>query len=99
MDEADRLLDLGFENDVNAIIDLLNDRCKRNPQKRQCALLSATLPTKLHKLSERLLKDPKRIDASKACSVSTGDADEEDSVQLPSTLAQGFIRVPQVHTA
>ena len=90
MDEADRLLDLGFENDLNTILDLIQSRCR---QRRQCALLSATLPSKLSALSSRLLRNPERIDVSDA-QVHTHAQGE---YSLPSTLSQGYIRVPQRH--
>ncbi|WP_459946115.1 DEAD/DEAH box helicase [Desulfocastanea catecholica] len=55
LDEADRLLDLGFLNDIRAIIALL-------PKKRQNLLFSATFSEEIRLLTETLLKNPLRIE-------------------------------------
>jgi superfamily II DNA/RNA helicase len=55
LDEADRLLDLGFEVELTSIIERL-------PQRRQNLLFSATFPPAVRVLAERLLHDPMRID-------------------------------------
>jgi len=55
LDEADRLLDLGFTDEVNRIIALL-------PAKRQSLLFSATFPSAVQSLAAALLKNPVRID-------------------------------------
>ena len=54
LDEADRMLDIGFYEDIIEIISQL-------PEKRQTLLFSATMPDKIVKLSKKILKDPKRI--------------------------------------
>lgn len=55
LDEADRLLDLGFQEELVKIL-------ARLPQKRQNLLFAATVGEHLHSLSLPLLKDPLRID-------------------------------------
>jgi ATP-dependent RNA helicase RhlE len=55
LDEADRLLDLGFSDELARIIDLL-------PSRRQNLLFSATFPPPVHLFAEQLLRDPHRID-------------------------------------
>ena len=55
LDEADRLLDLGFSDEVNRVIALL-------PAKRQNLLFSATFPPAVHSLAVALLRDPVRVD-------------------------------------
>jgi superfamily II DNA/RNA helicase len=55
LDEADRLLDLGFSDELARIIERL-------PRRRQNLLFSATFPPAVHRLSEGLLEDPIRID-------------------------------------
>ena len=55
LDEADRLLDLGFTDEVNRVIALL-------PAKRQNLLFSATFPPAVHALAVALLHHPVRIE-------------------------------------
>jgi len=57
LDEADRMLDMGFIHDVRKIV----ATCKG---KRQTLLFSATMPPPIAKLAHDILKDPVRIDIS-----------------------------------
>jgi len=54
LDEADRMLDMGFYDDIMLI-------AKQLPKNRQNLLFSATMPPKIRKLANTLLKDPKSI--------------------------------------
>ncbi len=54
LDEADEMLDMGFAEDLDAIL-------KRTPKERQTALFSATLPRRILTIAERHLRDPVRI--------------------------------------
>ncbi|RAJ25536.1 DEAD/DEAH box helicase [Pedobacter cryoconitis] len=54
LDEADRMLDMGFYDDIMRIVSFL-------PEKRQTVLFSATMPPKIRKLAGTLLKDPEQI--------------------------------------
>src|SRR5512139_303627 len=57
LDEADRMLDMGFINDVKKIIEKL-------PEKRQSLLFSATMPTEIIKLANTILTHPVMIEVS-----------------------------------
>jgi superfamily II DNA/RNA helicase len=54
LDEADRMLDMGFSDDINKIIAAL-------PAKRQTLLFSATMPEKIRQLARKILTDPAEI--------------------------------------
>jgi superfamily II DNA/RNA helicase len=56
LDEADRLLDLGFKAELDRIVVLL-------PARRQSLLFSATFPLEVQTLAAALLRDPLRIEA------------------------------------
>lgn len=54
LDEADRMLDMGFYDDIMKIISYM-------PEKRQNLLFSATMPLKIKELARKVLKDPEEI--------------------------------------
>ena len=54
LDEADEMLDMGFAEDLEAILDAL-------PEERQTALLSATIAPRVASIAERHLSDPVRV--------------------------------------
>jgi len=57
LDEADRMLDMGFQRDLNRIIDIL-------PQKRQNLLFSATFSKEIKKLANAFLTNPVSVSAT-----------------------------------
>ena len=57
LDEADRMLDMGFIHDVRKIVALC-------PKKRQTLLFSATMPPTISKLAHDILNEPVRVDIS-----------------------------------
>lgn len=54
LDEADRMLDMGFSFDISKIISFL-------PKKRQTLLFSATMPPKIRELAKKILINPQQI--------------------------------------
>lgn len=54
LDEADRMLDMGFSDDINKII-------QHTPQHRQTLLFSATMPEKIRQLAKRILRNPLEV--------------------------------------
>ncbi len=66
LDEADEMLDMGFSEDIDAILE-------STPPDRQTVLFSATMPSRIAKLAKRHLTDPVRIEI-RADQTPAGDA-------------------------
>jgi ATP-dependent RNA helicase RhlE len=86
LDEADRMLDMGFQDDIMRIISFL-------PKKRQTLLFSATMPGRIRNLAKSILNNPEQI--SLAISQPAVGIDQQiykvfDSQKTP--LIQGLLK-------
>lgn len=98
LDEADRLLDLGFEADIKEFIKSLNtmQACGPDASQRCNFLLSATLNNDVERLAEFSLKKP--IEVSAAAEVEGADGEQGDGpaqFAMPEHLRQHFSVVDQ----
>ena len=94
LDEADRMLDMGFIHDVRKIV-----RCL--PEERQTLLFSATMPPEVEKLAMDLLKEPENVKVDPV--TSTVDTIDQclyyvDKVNKKHLLAQ-LLEDPEVESA
>jgi ATP-dependent RNA helicase DeaD len=70
LDEADEMLDMGFAEDIEAILEEL-------PERRQTVLFSATMPARIDAIARHHLRDPVRIEMGRAAT----DAGEPPAVR------------------
>jgi ATP-dependent RNA helicase RhlE len=94
LDEADRMLDMGFIHDVRRVIAAL-------PNKRQSLFFSATMPPEIVKLADSILYQPKKVEVTPVSS--TADTIQQyiyfvDKVNKPKLLVDVF-KDPKIKTA
>ncbi|KAK8968821.1 DEAD-box ATP-dependent RNA helicase 53 [Platanthera guangdongensis] len=78
LDEADQMLAIGFQDDVERILSYL-------PKKKQCMFFSATMPQWIHELSRKYLRNPLVVDL-------VGDSDQKlsDDISLYSVSSSSL---------
>ncbi|KAK8803161.1 hypothetical protein WA588_002316 [Blastocystis sp. NMH] len=105
LDEADRLLDMGFEQQLRDLLALLRKQAPRRPQ---TVLLSATLSPALEQLATLSLQEPSFLDVDKLRREKEGDDEKKEesnendkkketeteaTFQVPKQLRQYFVQV------
>ena len=102
LDEGDRLMELGFEKDIEKILSRLDkpniapikDAVPRLPEKRTTILCSATLKSQVQRLGEISLKDAAHIHVTDEDLEDAEPIEKEDRFSAPAQLKQSYSVVP-----
>jgi len=94
LDEADRMLDMGFFRDVKRIVAAL-------PPQRQTLLFSATMPRDIAELARGIMRDPVRVEVTPAAT--TAERIEQRVLFVPTASKRaalaGILRAPEIGRA
>ncbi len=94
LDEADRMLDMGFIRDIRRVIEMLPDR-------RQNLLFSATMPETIVRLASRFLNDPVRVEVDRRSATVEAILQRVMFVTRPDKkrLLRELLRGPEIESA
>jgi ATP-dependent RNA helicase RhlE len=82
LDEADRMLDMGFVHDVKRIL-------TRIPEQRQSLFFSATMPPEIQKLASTILKNPQKVEVAPVSS--TADTIQQEVFFVEKDKKRGLL--------